>query len=180
MDQVNACGNVLETQLEVSGASAKIGAVVGGGNSNFQALITAMELAGIGNIPPADTVTDAKLATECKLGVLADLTTTEKSNFVASLNEISTDIGTLDTNITALSNAYYALPIIGKIDFFASVSTPFGYLYADGEEVSRSIYSGLFSLIGTTYGVGNGSTTFNLPDLTSETTLRPYICWYID
>lgn len=42
---------------------------------------------------------------------------------------------------------------------------PDGYLICDGSAVSRSTYSDLFDIIGTTFGVGDGSTTFNLPDL---------------
>lgn len=44
-------------------------------------------------------------------------------------------------------------------------SAPTGYLICDGSAVSRTTYSVLFGLIGTTYGVGDGTTTFNLPDL---------------
>ena len=40
-----------------------------------------------------------------------------------------------------------------------------GWLYCDGEAVSRTVYATLFAQIGTTYGTGDGSTTFNLPDL---------------
>jgi microcystin-dependent protein len=43
-------------------------------------------------------------------------------------------------------------------------SAPAGYLAEDGSAVSRTTYATLFSLIGTTYGAGDGSTTFNLPD----------------
>ncbi len=43
-------------------------------------------------------------------------------------------------------------------------SIPANYLYEDGSAVSRTTYSSLFSLVGTTYGTGNGSTTFNLPN----------------
>lgn len=43
-------------------------------------------------------------------------------------------------------------------------SVPAGYLLEDGSAVSRTTYAALFSVIGTTYGAGNGSTTFNLPD----------------
>lgn len=54
---------------------------------------------------------------------------------------------------------------IGSIVAFAFDSTvPTGYLYANGAEVSRTTYAALFAKIGTTYGVGDGSTTFNLPD----------------
>jgi microcystin-dependent protein len=44
-------------------------------------------------------------------------------------------------------------------------STPSGWLPANGAEISRSVYSNLFTAIGTLYGAGNGSTTFALPDL---------------
>lgn len=44
-------------------------------------------------------------------------------------------------------------------------SVPSGYLECDGSAVSRTTYARLFNIIGTTYGVGDGSTTFNVPDL---------------
>jgi microcystin-dependent protein len=53
----------------------------------------------------------------------------------------------------------------GAIMPFAMSTAPSGWLAADGAEVSRSTYLALFSAIGTTHGAGNGSTTFNLPDL---------------
>lgn len=54
---------------------------------------------------------------------------------------------------------------LGSILDYAGSSAPTGWLFANGAAVSRSTYSALFSLIGTTYGVGDGSTTFNVPDL---------------
>lgn len=53
----------------------------------------------------------------------------------------------------------------GAIIPFASYTPPFGWLIADGAAVSRSTYALLFYVIGTTFGTGDGSTTFNLPDL---------------
>jgi len=55
--------------------------------------------------------------------------------------------------------------VVGQIIATGSVTPPVGYLYANGSAVSRSQYADLFSVIGTTYGVGDGSTTFNLPNL---------------
>ena len=46
-----------------------------------------------------------------------------------------------------------------------SASTPSGYLDCDGSAVSRTTYADLFAVIGTTYGSGDGSTTFNVPNL---------------
>lgn len=48
-------------------------------------------------------------------------------------------------------------------------STPSGFLACDGSAVSRTTYADLFAVVGTNYGVGDGSTTFNLPDLTDRT-----------
>ncbi len=54
---------------------------------------------------------------------------------------------------------------IGAIVAYAGAIPPTGWLIADGSAVSRTTFSALFAVIGTTYGVGDGSTTFNLPDL---------------
>lgn len=56
----------------------------------------------------------------------------------------------------------------GTINQFAGSSAPAGYMVCDGSAVSRSTYADLFAVIGTTYGAGDGSTTFNLPDLRSR------------
>ncbi|WNI36452.1 phage tail protein [Chryseobacterium sp. SG20098] len=57
---------------------------------------------------------------------------------------------------------------IGSITAFSYASVPSSYLVCDGSAVSRATYSALFAKIGTTYGSGDGSTTFNLPDLRGE------------
>ena len=56
-----------------------------------------------------------------------------------------------------------SLPV-GVIIPFAGTSVPTGYLLCNGAAVSRTDYANLFAAIGTLYGAGNGSTTFNLPD----------------
>ena len=53
----------------------------------------------------------------------------------------------------------------GAIEAYAGSTAPTGWLLAYGQAVSRSTYANLFAVIGTTYGSGDGSTTFNLPDL---------------
>lgn len=57
-----------------------------------------------------------------------------------------------------------AVPV-GVMEAFAGSSAPTGWLLCDGTAVSRTTYSNLYSVIGTTYGVGDGSTTFGLPDM---------------
>ena len=56
-------------------------------------------------------------------------------------------------------------PPIGSLFMWASPTPPAGYLNCDGQQVNRTTYATLFSIIGTTWGVGDGSTTFNLPNL---------------
>jgi microcystin-dependent protein len=58
--------------------------------------------------------------------------------------------------------------LIGAIAFFGLNTAPAGWLKANGALVSRTTYSSLFAVIGTTYGAGDGSTTFALPDMRGE------------
>ena len=57
---------------------------------------------------------------------------------------------------------------IGAVFHFAASTAPTGFLKANGAAVSRTTFAALFAITGTTYGVGDGSTTFNLPDLRGE------------
>lgn len=59
----------------------------------------------------------------------------------------------------------------GTILDYAGITIPVGFLNCDGAAVSRVTYSDLFSALGTSWGVGNGSTTFNVPDLRGYTTI---------
>jgi phage-related tail fiber protein len=54
---------------------------------------------------------------------------------------------------------------VGSYLLFAGKTLPSGYLLCNGAAVSRTTYAALFAVIGTTYGAGDGSTTFNLPNL---------------
>lgn len=54
---------------------------------------------------------------------------------------------------------------IGSIKMFSHVTVPSGWLTSYGQAVSRTTYALLYAVIGTVWGVGDGSTTFNLPDL---------------
>ena len=56
----------------------------------------------------------------------------------------------------------------GVIEAYSGKSEPSGYLLCDGRAVSRTTYATLFSVIGTTYGEGDGSTTFNVPNLSGR------------
>lgn len=57
---------------------------------------------------------------------------------------------------------------VGVINPYVGTSAPTSWALCDGSAISRTTYSSLFATIGTTYGAGDGSTTFNLPDLRGE------------
>lgn len=63
-----------------------------------------------------------------------------------------------------LLNPTLQLKPVGAYEIMAAPTIPVGYLYCDGRAVSRTTYSALFNVIGTRFGAGDGSTTFNLPD----------------
>jgi microcystin-dependent protein len=62
---------------------------------------------------------------------------------------------------------------IGTLQLFATSSVPTGWLRADGTAISRILYPDLFASIGTTYGTGDGATTFNVPNISGAGTGSP-------
>ena len=82
-----------------------------------------------------------------------------------TLNELSAALNDDPNFSTTVANALAALVPAGTVIQSARVSAPAGYLLCEGQAVSRSTYSALFDAIGTTYGVGDGSSTFNVPNL---------------
>ena len=70
-----------------------------------------------------------------------------------------------DQSVTAAKLMPGAATPTGTVSMFAASSPPAGWLVCDGSAVSRTTYAALFGLTGATYGAGDGSTTFNLPDL---------------
>lgn len=72
-----------------------------------------------------------------------------------------------------LNNFYqlpYTVPVGGMIDYFGSTSPASNFVFPYGQAISRTTYATLFGLFSTTYGSGDGSTTFNVPDLRGRVT----------
>lgn len=74
------------------------------------------------------------------------------------------------TNTTQIATTAFVQQagLTGEIKMWGTASAPTGYLMCNGQTVSRSTYSGLFAIIGTTFGAGDGSTTFTLPNYTNR------------
>lgn len=76
---------------------------------------------------------------------------------------INADI--MNTHVRDNLNYLFEMVPIGAVMPYAGTTAPSQWLLCDGSAVSRTTYSELFGVIGTTFGVGDGSTTFNVPDL---------------
>lgn len=91
-------------------------------------------------------------------------TTNNILKFRNEANDAWIIIGQLDQTNNAFSGGTPA----GAVQPFAMSTPPTGWLKCNGQAISRTNYAALFSAIGTTYGTGDGSTTFNVPDLRGE------------
>ena len=83
-----------------------------------------------------------------------------------SVNKVNSD-GSLSR---VAGGTLYADLAVGSIVPFGGSTAPSGFLLCQGQAVSRTEYSELFAVIGTAFGTGDGSTTFNVPDLREATT----------
>jgi microcystin-dependent protein len=88
----------------------------------------------------------------------------EFENLFARLRGLLSQTFDPDGNLIVADPNLAVVPL-GAVMPFAGSSAPTGYLICDGSQVSRLTYKSLFEVIGTTYGTGDGSTTFHLPDL---------------
>ena len=87
-----------------------------------------------------------------------------------NIASIKSDATTTNSAVTTLQTEMQtASPMLGEIRAYAGSISPSKWLICDGSAISRTDYADLFAVIGTTYGTGDGSTTFNLPDLKGRT-----------
>lgn len=64
----------------------------------------------------------------------------------------------------------YNIPLAGSLNYWGTTAPNSSFVFPFGQAISRTTYSALFALMGTTFGTGDGTTTFNLPDLRGRTT----------
>jgi microcystin-dependent protein len=88
------------------------------------------------------------------------------ANILIPAASTSITTGNIDSAIRPISTAGGSTGTPpGSLSEYAGASAPPGWLFCDGTAISRTTYATLFGIIGTTYGAGDGSTTFNLPDM---------------
>jgi microcystin-dependent protein len=137
----------VSTHTDATAAHGATGAVVG--TTNTQTL-TNKTLTS-----PKINENVAVTATSTEINILDGVTaSTAEINY---LDGVTSNIQTQFDNLVTVPT--------GTISVFATNTAPTGWLLCDGTAVSRTTYSALFALIGTTYGAGDTTTTFNLPNL---------------
>ena len=100
-----------------------------------------------------------------------NITVPDVNNGALTIQKNGTTVGTFSANQSTNETVNIVVPDalpIGSYIQFAGSQAPEGFLVCNGGEISRTTYSQLFAVIGTTYGSGDGSTTFNLPNLTDR------------
>lgn len=105
--------------------------------------------------------------------LIYDKTTNIWMPYTIPLGEITSNVGIDDDGMLVKSDSLgggggegAAIPIGGQIIWPTAdeAKVPVGFVIADGRELSRTVYAELYTLIGTSYGNGNGTTTFNIPN----------------
>ena len=110
-----------------------------------------------------DTSNSNFVAIQAPSNVSSDVTLTLPSTD-GNANDVLQSDGSGNLSFAALPQA---VPT-GSVHMMATTTAPSGYLKCNGAAVSRTTYSDLFAIIGTTHGEGDGSSTFNVPDLRGE------------
>lgn len=121
---------------------------------------------GTGMTVNAAGALNVNAASTSKAGIvqLNDTVTSTSTTQAATANAVKT---AYDKAVAAEAEIANALPVGALLPSFASSMS--GYLLCNGAAVSRTTYKNLFAVIGTAFGAGNGSTTFNLPDFRNKT-----------
>jgi len=135
-------------------------------NAEFENVAALLDAAGAGGYSGTDSQT--QIQTNPYPGSVLSKATSIAGELERIRYQLAQMLGTdywykpAATNLTAVGNVI--VPLGGVIDYPVSSAPSSNWHLADGTAISRSIYATLFTLIGTTFGVGDGSSTFNLPD----------------
>jgi microcystin-dependent protein len=173
-------GNAGTDTLSVAAAGTFTGNQTFNGTATFTSTVT---------VPDA-SFTNAKLATVATAtikgrvtagtGAVEDLTGAQATTILSAVVGDSGSGGTKGlvpapaagdaaaARFLSAAGTFTAAVPVGSVTMYAANTAPTGWLECSGAAVSRTTYAGLFAAIGTVFGSGDGSTTFNLPDMRGE------------
>lgn len=156
-----------EAAAAASAATAAVTTAQTAANSASTYAGNAQTYAGNANTSAGEAAGYASDASTSATNAASSETNAHNSELAAASSE--SNASTSETNAAAsAAAAALAITPTGSVLAFAGSTSPDGWLLCDGSAVSRTTYAALFSVIGTTYGTGDGSTTFNLPNLTDR------------
>lgn len=140
-------------------------------DDSLSGAITTLTTTTTNNLNAEITSRQAAVSTEQSARISADSSLQSQITSEQSARSAG-DSSTLASAQSHTNSVAAALVPAGVISMYAGTTAPSGYLLCDGSAVSRSTYSALFAVISTSFGVGNGSTTFNLPNPDSNANIR--------
>jgi microcystin-dependent protein len=183
----NVTGNISGNATGLSGTPNITVGTIGATSLNASGIVTATSFSGDGStLTGIAATTDVRTNSLVVSGVstlgntiVGGATTQLIVNGNARITGILT-VGTSSVTINGSTNTisgvssvtddfggYLTIPP-GAVQFFARNTAPNGWMKANGANISRSAYAALFNALGTTFGTGDGSTTFTLPDMRGE------------
>lgn len=137
------------------------------------AVTSAQTYAGNASASAVNAATSEDNASTYAGNASASATLAENSATAAGVSETNAGnsaTAAYNSEVAAAASAAAAAQfgVVGMVIAYAGSTSPSGWLLCDGSAVSRETYAALFAVIGTTYGTGDGSTTFNVPNLVDK------------
>lgn len=153
-----------EAEAAASSATAAVTTAQTAANNASTYATNASTYADNANTSAGEAAGYASDASTAATNAASSETNAHNSEIAAAASE--SNASTSETNAAAsAAAAALAITPTGSVLAFAGSTSPAGWLLCDGSAVSRETYAALYAVIGTTYGSGDGSTTFNLPNL---------------
>jgi microcystin-dependent protein len=163
-DATQVMANFLQIQNDVNANAAANG--VNTDITELQGLATPLSIAQGGT---GQSTASAALAALGGAPLLSPAFTGTPTAPTAGAGANTTQIATTAFVTGAIATAIAGVGTVGEIAAFGTTVVPSGWLECNGQAVSRTTYAALFAAISTTWGAGDGSTTFNVPDFRRKT-----------
>ena len=156
-----------EAEAAASAATAAVATANAAVTNATTAANNASTYAGNANTSASDAAGYAANASTSATNAATSETNASNSAGAAATSESNASASATNAAASAAAAALAITPT-GSVIAFAGSTSPTGWLLCDGSAVSRTDYAALFAVIGTTYGAGDGTDTFNLPNLTDK------------